>query len=368
MKIYSNGRQNIFVNSAMVVAGLAGVQVEEIQTTEAERKEASFIKKFGQTKCPALETEHGNLTESVAICKYFARLNEDAKLLGSNDWEHAQVDQWLAFTHTSLLQQFIKVAASVFGFAPTEQEAYNEALKNAKNHLKVANDHLDGKTYLVGERLTVADVVLASFVQLVFQLAIETNQRKQYAHLVAWFERVSSNEHYIKRNGKIVLCARPAKAIFAPSQKPKEEGKKKGGDAKKGGEKKEEAKKPVEEKKEKEINPLDALPPSSFNMFDFKTFFVNEPDQKGKGCEELFKQFDPAGYQFWFAEYEKYEGEGEVLYQTQNLMNGFLQRADHFRKHAWGTIAIVGEEPKLDIVSVWMFRGHEIPQEMIDHP
>lgn len=49
-------------------------------------------------------------------------------------------------------------------------------------------------------------------------------------------------------------------------------------------------------------------------------------------------------------------------------MKGFLQRADHFRKHAWAVMAIVGDEPTLDIVSVWMFRGQDIPQEMIDHP
>jgi hypothetical protein len=33
MKIYSNGKQNGFVNSVMIVAGIAGVQVEEVQTT-----------------------------------------------------------------------------------------------------------------------------------------------------------------------------------------------------------------------------------------------------------------------------------------------------------------------------------------------
>src|SRR5690606_25981630 len=62
------------------------------------------------------------------------------------------------------------------------------------------------------------------------------------------------------------------------------------------------------------------------------------------------------------------EGEGTVLYQTSNLMNGFLQRIDHFRKHCFSMMCIMGEEPNLDIESVWMFRGKGIPQEMLDHP
>jgi elongation factor 1-gamma len=30
--------------------------------------------------------------------------------------------------------------------------------------------------------------------------------------------------------------------------------------------------------------------------------------------------------------------------------------------------AVLGEEPKLEIKGVWIFRGKEIPAEMKDHP
>lgn len=76
---------------------------------------------------------------------------------------------------------------------------------------------------------------------------------------------------------------------------------------------------------------------------------------------EFFKQFDKDGYSVYLLEYEMYEGEGVVLYQTVNLMNGFLQRIDHFRKHAWAMHAVLGQEPKLEIKGVWIFRGKGIP-------
>lgn len=120
MKLYSNGRQNQFVNTAMVVANICGVQVEEVITTEEERKAPEHIKKFGHTKCPALETPEGNVTESVAIAKFFARHAPQHNLLGSNSWEEAQVDQWLAFAHTSLLAHAFNVIPAIFGYRPAE--------------------------------------------------------------------------------------------------------------------------------------------------------------------------------------------------------------------------------------------------------
>jgi len=84
--------------------------------------------------------------------------------------------------------------------------------------------------------------------------------------------------------------------------------------------------------------------------------------------DHFFAKYDKEGYSLYYAKYDKYEGEGVVLYQTSNLMNGFLQRIDSFRRHTFAMMAIVGEEPNLDIESVWLFRGKGIPQQMIDHP
>jgi len=41
--------------------------------------------------------------------------------------------------------------------------------------------------------------------------------------------------------------------------------------------------------KKKEENPLDVLPPTTFNLYDFKTFFVNCPDKRGIGMKTFFE-------------------------------------------------------------------------------
>ena len=118
----------------------------------------------------------------------------------------------------------------------------------------------------------------------------------------------------------------------------------------------------------KAANPLDLLPPTTFDLFNFKTFFVNVKDKKGEGIEELKKQFDPNGFSLWFLHYDKYKGEGEKLYITNNLCNGFLQRFDDFRKYCLARHLVLGDEPNLEIEGVWLGRGTGIPQEAIDHP
>jgi len=69
-----------------------------------------------------------------------------------------------------------------------------------------------------------------------------------------------------------------------------------------------------EEPKEKsEKNHLDSLPPSTFNLFDFKTLFVNAPN-KNDALDFFWKNYDNAGYSIYFVTYIKAEGEGKILW------------------------------------------------------
>jgi len=49
---------------------------------------------------------------------------------------------------------------------------------------------------------------------------------------------------------------------------------------------------------------------------------------------------------------------------VSNLIGGFFQRLEALHKYAFGSMIISGEEPKLAVSGVWLFRGLEIPQGM----
>jgi len=70
-------------------------------------------------------------------------------------------------------------------------------------------------------------------------------------------------------------------------------------------------------------NPLDLLPETSFNLYDYKTLLVNAPN-KMDAIEFLYKNIDNEGFSVWFLEYDRYEGEGEKLYITENMCNGHV--------------------------------------------
>jgi len=63
------------------------------------------------------------------------------------------------------------------------------------------------------------------------------------------------------------------------------------------------------------------------------------------------------GWAFWFFHYEKYGKEGQVLHVTNNLVTGFMNRAEHTSKYTFARHGVLGEEPNLEIQGVWLCRG-----------
>jgi len=182
--------------------------------------------------------------------------------------------------------------------------------------MKVLDNHIAGKKYVVGTTLTIADIELVSALVLPMKFLFEDKFRKNFQNLTKWFEGIVEEPTILKSFGKVRLCQKQLTADHhthhahaAHGHHDKKEGEKKH-------EKKEEKKhEKKEEKKEKkkdqdsgeedepkvksEKNPLDSLPPSTFNLFDFKTLFVNAPNKK-EACDFFWKNYDNAGYSIYW--------------------------------------------------------------------
>lgn len=177
----------------------------------------------------------------------------------------------------------------------------------------------------------------------------------------AWAQRIYALPEFVKVMGNVQMCAKPLKPVCLAD--PAQEEKKKAAKAKAAAPKAEVVK--VEKKKDN----VESLPPSSFNVYDFKTEFVNSTDKKGAGVDSWYKQLDWEGWSFWHFHYEKYGNEGKLLHVTNNLLTGFLSRADHTTKYCFARMGVFGEEPELDIMGIWLVRGQEIPDGLAkEHP
>lgn len=297
-------------------------------------------------KFPLLQTADGTLHESTAIAKYFCTLA--GKMLGNGPVERAQVDQWIAFANTSILKNFMPVMSGIFGWWDVYAQEFNDASKDLKAQVKTLNAHLEGKKFLVGSELSLADVVVANMLLYPFQTVLDAGFRKAMKNVTAWAESVYALESFKKSYGNVMLCGKALK----PHLKEEKKEVKKAAPAQAAPKKKE----------EKPKDNIDLLPPTKFDIYDFKTFFVNHADKAGAAVDEWYKMLDWEGWAFWYLQYDKLPGECAKVHVVNNLLGGFLSRAEHTNKYTFARMGVFGDEPELDIQGVWLMRGKdEIP-------
>jgi len=263
----------------------------------------------------------------------------------------------------------------IYGYMENNQQATNKAKSDIRKILEILNDHLKTRTYLVGERVSLADIVVALTMQGLFQKVLDNGFRKPFENVVRWFTTVVNQAHFKDVLGEVVLCNKMevAKAsgqeTAAKQEKPKQAPKAE----KPKVEKPKEEKKPKKEEEEEEedysekrgANPLEALPPSKFDLEAWKRNYSN--NDGSESIKYFWENFDPQGFSIWFADY-KYNDELESLLRTCNLIGGWFQRLDRLRKYGFGSALIFKNEAATpnhyEISSVWVVRGQELPAEV----
>jgi len=160
--------------------------------------------------------------------------------------------------------------------------------------------------------LTVADLTVAFALLHPFQVALDGGFRKAMPNISALVEKIVHLPEAKKRLGHVKFAAKIIKPVFPAKKEEEKKVPAKKDEHHEGGhgdhEEGEEA------PKKKEANPLDVLPPSPFDLYSFKTFFVNHQDRRGEGMKFFFENYDREGYSIYFVHYEMYEGEGVVMY------------------------------------------------------
>merc|ERR1719240_584451 len=142
-----------------------------------------------------------------------------------------------------------------------------QANKKALDDLRAAFQHLEGhllsRTFLVGQRLSLADVVIASQLFYPLKLSLDGKFRSAFPATLRWFSHVMAQPAASHVVGAVVYCKQ------TPSP-PKNQNKKKEGKKQKKKQQQQQKPKPAAAKKKKPKNPLDALPKSSFVLDEWK--------------------------------------------------------------------------------------------------
>ncbi|KAL3845679.1 hypothetical protein ACJIZ3_003082 [Penstemon smallii] len=359
---------------ALITAEYSGVKVELTKDFQmgVSNKTPEFLKMNPIGKVPVLETPDGPIFESNAIARYVARLKPDNPLYGSSLIDFGHIEQWIDFSATEIDASIGAWLLPRLGFRLYLPPAEEAAITSLKRALEALNTHLASNTYLVGDGVTLADIIMTCNLSFGFKYILTKSFTSAFPHVERYFWTLVNQPNFKKVMGDFkqaeaippVASKKPAQPKEAAKPKPKPEPKK---EVKKEVEKpKEVAAEEEEAPKPKPKNPLDLLPPSKMILDDWKRLYSNtKTNFREVAVKGFWDMYDPEGYSLWFCDY-KYQDENMVSFVTLNKVGGFLQRMDLARKYAFGKMLIIGSEAPYKVKGLWLFRGTEIPQFVMD--
>mmetsp|Transcript_26830 Transcript_26830/g.46257 ORF Transcript_26830/g.46257 Transcript_26830/m.46257 type:complete len:424 (+) Transcript_26830:81-1352(+) len=368
---------NVRASKALIAAKYVGVTID-VPAFEfgVANKTPEFAAKNPFQKVPVLETPAGCIFESNAIARYVARMRPDAQLFGVSFQDAGVVDQWLDVFSNEFDTPIAQIIYPIMGYIPPNKPAQERAAKDVHHLLAVLDTYLMTRTYMVGEKITLADIVGTCSLLHLFRVYIDMEKQDEFVNVTRWFSTCINQPEFAAVLGPVTLCEKAPEAAAAKKEEKKKEEKKK--EEKPKEEKKPKKEEPKEEepededygdedgekKSKKPPNPLDLLPKSSMVFDEWKKMYSNNDTLK-VAMPWFWEHLDKEGYSLWFGKY-KYNEENNKLFMTCNLVGGWLQRADKLRKYGFGCVLIVGEEPALEISCVWLFRGQGVPAEMAE--
>merc|ERR1711902_371876 len=96
------------------------------------------------------------------------------------------------------------------GIMQFNKTATERAKEDVKSALKTLNDHLLTRTFLVGERLTLADIAVACTLLNLYKHVLEPDFRKPFVNVTRWFNTVVNQPNAKAVVGQVNLCTKMA--------------------------------------------------------------------------------------------------------------------------------------------------------------
>ena len=147
-------------------------------------RDPEFVAINPNGRVPVLVDNGKAIFESMAINLYLNK-KFGSPLAPDGAWEEAQAIQWSFWVFTEVEKPLLLSAANLFLFAEPDRNPDELALmlKRLDPPFKVLDTHLSSQKYVLGERLTVADLNIAALMSLIPLAGVPVDH---YPHLKAW--------------------------------------------------------------------------------------------------------------------------------------------------------------------------------------
>ncbi|KAJ5566870.1 hypothetical protein N7535_006176 [Penicillium sp. DV-2018c] len=300
-----------------------------------------FLKINPTGKIPAFEGANGfNLSEAIAIAVYVTSQNEKTTLLGKTKQDYASILRWMSFANAEVLPKFGAWYRPLLGLDGYNKKTVDEAAKAATKVMTILEAHLTANTFLVGERITLADIFAASLLTRAFATVLDAEWRKANPATTRWYNTIINQDAF-----KAVFPEPKFAEEVIKYTPPKKEEKPKAAPAAAA------AAAPAPK------HPLEALGKPTLILDDWKRKFSNE-DPRTIAMPWFWEHFKADEYSLWKVNY-KYNNELKLTFMANNLIGGFQARLEASRKYLFGAQSVYGSNYDCVVYGAFMVRGQE---------
>ena len=120
----------------------------------------------------------------------------------------------MSFANSEILPSLGGWFNPLIGRAPFNQQELDQSMNATLQRLRIMEDHLSVTTYLVGERLTLADLFVTGVVAGGFMFFFDKAWRAEHPAVTRWFEHVYAQPIYADVAGRPVLVEKAIPNTF----------------------------------------------------------------------------------------------------------------------------------------------------------
>ena len=173
------------------------IPLEQVDLLGGENRRAPYTKKNPAGQLPCLELDDGShLAEITAICEYLEEIQPEPPLIGTTPEERAQTRMWTRRVDLSILEPMANGFRFGEGISIFKDrihvipQAADDLKAIAREKLEWLNGMIEGREFIAGDRITLADVLLYAFLE--FGASVGQPLDAKLDNLQGWYTRVAS--------------------------------------------------------------------------------------------------------------------------------------------------------------------------------
>ena len=201
MKLYNSvGPNPRVVRIFMAERGIEIPRVE-VDLRGGENRQPAYMAKNPTGQMPSLELDDGTyLTEITAICEYLDEITPGQSLIGATPRERAETRMWTRRIDLNIVEPLTAGFRFAEGLKLFQNrircipQAADDLKQTAQEKITWLDGQIAGRTWVCGERFTLADILLFAFLDFGAQVKqpIDPENRNILAHHARMKERPSA--------------------------------------------------------------------------------------------------------------------------------------------------------------------------------